>query len=155
MTWWFDPERRNELWRRTQEEGATDFSLTESIGDGVRVETVHFADRVGWDHDHRTEMPLASMAEQGGDRFIALAGDVNRLRSPHGKKFTFTCTCRIEFVPQPTGATDINVAHEHRVVGSTWFQRRVIVRANTADEERLFNERIVRLRTAMEDGLPE
>jgi hypothetical protein len=58
MAWWFHPDRRDDLRRRIEGAGARDFSLTESTTDGLRVRTMQWTDRGGWETRHEAETRL-------------------------------------------------------------------------------------------------
>lgn len=152
MAWWFDPDRKNDFRDRIERTGATDFSLTESTTDGVRVRVATWKDRRGWVHHHRTELHLDphGMPPRSGDRFIASGSDTVSFQHPRGKKFGFTCTGRIEFVPQTSGSTEIVSIHSHATAGGTWFQQRYIRRSDLQNGTRQFDEEsIARCRAAV------
>ena len=152
MRWWFSPERQNDFRDRIEKTGATDFSLSASSTDGIRVRTSTWKDRRGWVHHHRTEWHLDpdGMAPHRGDRFIAPGSDTVSFEHPRGRKIGFPCTARIEFVPDTNGSTEIAVIHSHETTGGTWIQQRAIrswdLKKGTT---RQFDESIARCRAAM------
>jgi hypothetical protein len=152
MAWWFNPDRKNDFQDRIERTGATDFSLTESTTDGVRVRAATWKDRRGWVHVHRTELHLDpnGMAPRSDDRFIVSASDTVSFQHPRGKKFGLTCTGRIEFVPKNSGSTEIVTIHSHAAAGGTWFQQRSIRRFDLQNGTRQSDEEsISRCRAAV------
>lgn len=150
MSWWFDPARGNDFRDRIEKTGATDFSLTASTTDGVRVRTMTWKDRRGWVHHHQTEWHLdpSGLAPRSGDRFIVPASETVSFQFPHGTKIGFSCTARMEFVPQADGSTQVVVIHSHAAAGGSWFQQRFIRRS---DRTRQSDEKtIARCRAAVE-----
>jgi hypothetical protein len=152
MAWWFGPDRKNEFRDRIERTGAKDFSLTEFITDGVRVRDTTWKDGRSWVHLHHTELHLGpdGMAPRTGDRFIASGSETVSFQHPRGKKFGFTCTARVEFVPQTSGATEIVVVHNHATTGGNWLARRLIRRSDLQKGTRQSDEEsIARCREAV------
>jgi hypothetical protein len=150
MSWWFDPARSNDFQDRIEKTGATDFSLTVSTAHGIRVRTMMWKDRRGWVHHHQSELRLdpGGLAPRSGDRFIAPASETVSFLSPRGTKIGFSCTGRIEFVPQADGSTQAVIVHTHTTAGGSWFQRRYIRRSDQTRQ--LDEEWIARCRAAVE-----
>ena len=91
MSWWFDPARGKDCRDRIGKTGATDFSLTLSTTQGVRVRTMTWKDHRGWVHHHQSELHLdpSGLAPRNGDRFIAPASETVSFESPHAPRSFF------------------------------------------------------------------
>ena len=151
MAWWFHPDRGDEAQRRITGGDVTDFVLTESTADGVRVRNTSFKDRRGWDHHHRTERHLApdGSAARSGDRYIVPGSDLNEMRSSRGQRITLQCEARLEFIARTDGATEVCVQHSHTLAGGSWVTRLAIRRSDPAKEEQQFNEMIAECKAAL------
>lgn len=138
MAWWFHPDRKDEVEGRITGGGATYFALDDTSTDGLRVRTISFRDRRGWDHRHRVERQLASDGTpvRSGNRFVVPVRDINEMRSPRGQRITFECVGQMEFVPRPDGATEVHVEHVHTLAGGNWATRRAIRRSDPGKEDR-------------------
>ena len=152
MSWWFHPDRGDDLRKRLEESGNTDVSVTESTTtDGVRVRAARWKGSKGWDHHQRTETTLdpSGMAARSDHIYVAEASDVVSYESPSGQKLTTTCSGRVEFIPLASGQTTIRVVHHHVLVGGSWVERRSHRRAEQLYTERVFRERIARCQAAV------
>jgi hypothetical protein len=151
MAWWFHPDRKDEVQGRVTGGEAIDFVLGESATDGVRVRTISFRDRRGWDHHHRVERHLTpdGKATRSGDRFIVPIRDVSEMRSPRGQRITLECEGRMEFIPRPDGATEVYVEHSHTLVGGNWATRRAIRRSDPGKEDQMFEDMIAECKVAL------
>lgn len=152
MSWWFDPGRWNDdVPYRLEKLGVTDISQTASTANGVRLRTVTWKDRNGWDYHQQMEshQDPSGMAPRNGDRFTASATGTLSFCHPRiwrGRKIGYSCIERTDFVPQGDGSTQVIITHSHTAAGG-WYQRRHVQKF---DRTRQFDEdHIARCRAAV------
>jgi hypothetical protein len=153
MGWWLHPDRRDDFRDRTEGRGATNFSVTETITDGLRVRTFSWTDRRGWEHQNQIETSLDSngMAPRRGDRFVADTHDTIDLRGPKGQATHVDCTGRVEFIPLNSGSTEVRMLHNHSLDGGgNWLRRRMIRDADRQHLARVFRQMIEKCQASID-----
>jgi hypothetical protein len=116
MSWWFHPDRKDDLRDRMSLTQVTDFDVTESTDDeGMQIRVARWRDRRGWHHQHWTERQLGSdrLGRPSGGKFIVPGIAEVSFEPPRGEKMTLVCDSRIEFIPKDDGSTEVVVVHNH------------------------------------------
>jgi hypothetical protein len=157
MAWYFHPDRKDDL-RNYFEKTGRDLTLTESINDGMRVRDLKWNHR-GWEHHQHIETRLfqTGLPERTGDRFVVPGTDVTRHQSPVGQEITVSCNARVEFIPVPSGGTEIRAIHDHTMTGGMWLQQLSLRRSSRKYTERFDTHWIDQCRaaTTLSTGQPD
>jgi hypothetical protein len=154
MSWWFHPDRKDDLRDRIGLTHATDFDVTESTDDGgTQVRIARWRDRRGWQHQHRTERQLGSdrLGRLSGGKFIVPGIEEVSFEPPRGQKMTLVCDSRIEFIPKYGDSTEVVVVHNHTLTGGRWLSRRYLRKADRKNQPELAQKQIELCEAALRD----
>ena len=129
-SWWCDPDRAKEFLFSAKGNGLIETSVSESVEDGIRVQSFQLMDAQGIEYLHRIEMDLTPNGMPGwNDRIFKVpTRETVTFHSPIGNEMTKTCVGQIGFTPIPDDSTAIRATLDVSLVGGQWLYRRKISR---------------------------